>query len=81
MTYTVTAGSATVTGSTLTVTGTGLVTVQASQSIDPNRRLRSSHAGVQELYSPMRTPIQHLGIGGTKFDGKARSTAQRRWNR
>ena len=33
--YSVTSGNATVTGSTLTVTGTGLVTVQASQSIDP----------------------------------------------
>jgi hypothetical protein len=35
VTYSVTAGSASVSGSTLTVTGTGLITVQASQSIDP----------------------------------------------
>jgi hypothetical protein len=35
VTYTVTAGSASVTGSTLTVTAPGLVTVQASQSVDP----------------------------------------------
>jgi pectin methylesterase-like acyl-CoA thioesterase len=33
--YSVTSGNASVSGSTLTVTGTGLVTVQASQSIDP----------------------------------------------
>jgi pectin methylesterase-like acyl-CoA thioesterase len=34
--YSVTSGNASVSGSTLTVTGTGLVTVQASQSIDPS---------------------------------------------
>lgn len=36
VTYSIISGNATVTGSTLTVTGTGLITVQASQSIDPS---------------------------------------------